>query len=164
MQILIGFSGRLLICKSNGRLPRISISILRGWISARRWRSGHHLDRRLGDFQFLKIQPVGQTRATTGVHDRRCARCPPSPGTPGEGRGEGDLERKKSLIRRRGFITDTRVLLRSKSPSPQPSPGIPGEGVARGDGPAGLRRPRSFSDNFHFVPRAAMKYCCRRRG
>jgi flagellar biogenesis protein FliO len=40
----------------------------------------------------------------------------PSPGTPGEGWGEGDLERS--------------AFWSSKTPSPLPSPGVPGEGVA----------------------------------
>ena len=56
--------------------------------------------------------------------------------TPGEGWGEGDLERRKLLVTPKGVHRGTRVLLRSKSPSPQPSPGIPGEGVARRDGRA----------------------------
>jgi hypothetical protein len=83
------------------------------------------------------IKKLCSVRGCTTV----AARCSPSPGTPGEGRGEGDLERKKSPDTRRRVYADTSDLRHSKSPSPQPSPGIPGEGAARRDGRAPSVRP-----------------------
>jgi len=62
-----------------------------------------------------------------GARPSLCAA--PSPGTPGEGRGEGDSSVRSRWRIRRWVVADTRLLLRSKSPSPQPSPGIPGEGA-----------------------------------
>jgi len=53
-------------------------------------------------------------------------RLTPSPGTPGEGRGEGDFECQRHW--------------NSKSPSPQPSPGVPGEGAGRSAGISRAKR------------------------
>jgi len=47
-------------------------------------------------------------------HSEHAQTATPSPGTPGEGGGEGDFEHQDAS--------------HSKSPSPQPSPGVPGEG------------------------------------
>jgi hypothetical protein len=52
---------------------------------------------------------------------------PPSPGTPGEGGGEGLIERERR----------ERTVLSEEEPSPQPSPGVPGEGEAQ---PVDVRR------------------------
>jgi hypothetical protein len=51
-------------------------------------------------------------------------------------RGAGRALGKQLLDIQKVVIAETRVLLRSKSPSPQPSPGLPGEGVGRSDGRA----------------------------
>jgi beta-glucosidase len=79
--------------------------------------------------------PTTNTAPFTAALQQTLCFLAPSPGTPGQGGGEGDFERKEIVEYGWKCFAGSERFGSSKSPSPQLSPGVPGEGVGESGGP-----------------------------